>query len=67
MASNMEPTVTIVTKLNNANLSTLTDNGAKESKKDLMMAQRNSTGAIKKIEANVANLPHEFSRKTSEK
>lgn len=32
-----------------------------------MMAQRNSMGEIKKTEANVANLPHEFSRKTSEK
>ncbi len=43
----MEPLVTIVTKFNNANLSTMTEKDMKDSKADLL-AVRNSTGAIKK-------------------
>ena len=38
MIESMEPTVTIITRINNANLSTLTEKDGRDSKKDLMSA-----------------------------
>jgi len=66
---NKEPTVTIVTKFNHANLTTMTEKEIKASMKDLM-AGRNSTGAFKKLDRVVPLTSNNFdfkSRKGSEK